>query len=265
MGKLISFWSPYPGHGKATSSLCAVLGGFLLQYPDLSIAVSHTQKDPGILLKKLDCDVAAWNEKGWLDSFGTGALKMYGRQNALLSENIRRCGLPVYGKQCLFYPNNMKYESNGREAFLFLAEQLKKEFNLLLLDLKSGNKEEALRYMEKSDYVIIVLPQDPFYVDLFMKEEMECFSEINFGMIFGGYLPKSQYRSTFYKKEYGNSFWDGFLGEIPWNGDFFDAMSAGKTMDFFFRNYAPVKKEENYDFIFQIKKTTERIRKNSIG
>lgn len=52
---------------------------------------------------------------------------------------------------------------------------------------------------------------------------------------------------------------DKFLGEILWNADFFDAMSVGKTRDFFLRNNVPVKKEENYEFIIQIKKTTERI------
>lgn len=261
MGKLVSFWSPYAGHGKATSSLCAVLGGFVLQYPALSMAVSHTQKESGFLLKKLDNNAAVWKDKGWLDALGIDVLKMYSRQNAVSAENIQRCGLPVLGKSLYFYPNDARNRGDDSIVFNLLTKQLKREFEIVFLDLESGNKENSMQYLKASDFVIIVLPQDPLYVEKFLQESGDYLSGLEYGFIFGGCFSKSQYRSNYYRKIYGNKMSNKILGEILWNADFFDAMAEGKTLDFFFRNSETVKKEENYEFIRQVKKTTERIRK----
>lgn len=259
MGKLVSFWSPYPGHGKVTSSICGIIGGFTLQYPELSLAVSHVRNDPVTLLRKLDSHAFLWQEKSLLDGFGIAALKMYERQKVLSFDNIRRCGLPLYDKSVYFYPNVTRNGWNDSLTFQVLTKQLRKEFEIVLLDLGSGNKEDALQYMQESDYVVVVLPQDPYYADCFLQKEESHMNNINYGIILGGCFGNSRYRSAYYKRKYGKKVSDKFLGEILWNADFFDAMSVGKTRDFFLRNNVPVKKEENYEFIIQIKKTTERI------
>ncbi|MBQ8877753.1 MAG: hypothetical protein IJ029_03425 [Lachnospiraceae bacterium] len=264
MGKLVCFWSPYAGHGKGTSSLCAVLGGFVLQHPELNIAVSYTQKGDKSLIKKLDGDVAAWNDNGWLDSFGIGTLKMFSRQNTVSTDYIRHCGLSVSDKELFFYPNVSWGEPDDRETFELMTKHLPKAFDIAFLDLESGDKERAVQYMEAADYVIVVLPQEPLYAEKFLQENSGSFAGIDFGIIFGGCISSSQYRSAFYKKRYGKKTGDRILGEILWNADYFEAMSAGKTIDFFFRNNMPVKKEENYEFISQVKKTTERIREKLV-
>ena len=264
MGKLVCFWSPYAGHGKTTSSLCAVLGGFALQYPELNIAVSCTQKEDKSLIKKLDENLAAWSDKGWLDSFGIGALKLYSRQNAISTDNIRHCGLSASNNKLYIYPNFSWRETEDGETFELITKHLPKAFDIAFLDLDSGNTEKVLKYMEAADYVIVVLPQDPLYAGQFLQEDSVSFAGIDFGIVFGGCIPSSQYRSSFYKKRYGKKTGDRILGEIMWNPDYFEAMSTGRTMDFFFRNNMPVKKEENYEFISQVKKTTERIQKKLI-
>ncbi len=265
MGKLVSFWSPFSGHGKATSSLCAVLGGFLTQYPELSIAVSHTRKDAAGLINKLDMHAAVWNEKGWLDVFGINSMKIYGRQNSVTKECVRRFGLPLSGKSLYFFPNHSQNDNDDKEAYSLLTNYLKREFDIVFLDLESGKTENSLQYMKASDYVIIVLPQDPMYVERFLYESGECFSETEYGIVFGGWLLNSQYSKAYYRRKYGNKLCEKIVGEILWNADFFDALSSGKSLDFIFRNYATVKKEDNYDFILQIKKTAERISKKIIG
>jgi len=261
MGKLVSFWSPYVGHGKTTSSLCAIVGGFTMLYPELSLAVSYTQKDSVSLLKKLDAHACVWKDKGLLDGFGVDALKMYGRQNLISTDHIRRCGLPLSGKSLFFYPNYSKNGRNDDLTFQVLTKQLKKEFEIVFLDLKSGNKEEALPYMRESDYVVVVLPQEPLYIESFLQEKDISVDNLDYGVVFGGCFSNSQYGCAYYKKKYGKQLNDIFLGEILLNADYYEAMSVGKTVDFFLRNNTPVKKEENYEFIVQVKKTTERIQK----
>jgi len=265
MGKLVSFWSPYAGHGKVTSSLCGIIGGFIMQYPELSLAVTHMQKDSVTLLTKLDSHALLWKDKGLLDGFGISTLKMYDRQSSVSSETVLHCGIPISGKKVFFYPNFSRNGLGNPIEFRGLTKQLKKEFEIVFLDLESGNREETLGYMQESDYVVVVLPQDPLYADYFLQKEEAIMNNINYGIIFGGCFYNSQYRSTYYKRKYGKKLSDKFLGEILWNADYFDAMSAGKTLDFFLRNNSPVKKEENYEFIIQIKKTTERIQEHLLN
>lgn len=264
MGKLVCFWSPYAGHGKSTSSLCAVLGGFVLQYPELTMAVSYTQKEEESLISKLDGKVAGWNDNGWLDSFGIGALRMYSRQNTFSTEHIRHCGLCVSNQNLYFYPNASLGGTDDKATFELMTKHLPKAFDIVFLDLKSGDKEMALQYMKAADYVVMVLPQEPLYAEKILQKNSDFFEETDYGIIFGGCISGSQYRSSFYKRRYGKKAEEKILGEILWNADYFEAMSAGKTLDFFFRNRMPVKKEENYEFISQVKKTAERIRKKLI-
>lgn len=265
MGKLLSFWSPYAGHGKTTASLCAIVGGFAMQYPELSIAISHTQKDSAALLKKLDNHACLWNDSGLMSGFGIEALKMYVRQTADSMDYIRRCGVPLLEKRISFYPNYSKKEMNDSLTFQVLTELIKREFEIVFLDLQSGNSEEALPYMQESDYVVIALPQDPFYIDSFWQNAEAYIENVNYGIVFGGCFLDSQYRGAYYLKKYGKRLSDKVLGEILWNTEYFDAMATGKALDFFFRNSMPVKKEENYEFIVQIKKTTERIQEKLFG
>ena len=265
MGKLVTFWSPYAGHGKVTASLCAVLGGFILQYPELSLAISHSQNEFMPLLTKLDSKAFVFENNGWLTSYGVEALKIYTGQNMISQETTRRCGIPLLGQVAYFYPNIVRNGKEDNGSFQILTDILKKEFDIIFFDLKSGNPEEAFRYMQVSDVVIVLLPQDPFYVEKFLREEAERLNTVEYGVVFGGCFPKSQYKSSYYKKLGGKKLNDKVLGEILWNCEFFNAMSEGKALDYFFRNGTLLKNEENYEFIFQVKKTAERIRNKIIN
>lgn len=264
MGNLITFWSPYAGHGKVTASLCAVIGGLILQYPELSLAVSHAKNEAIPLLRKINSNALIFEDNGWLTSFGIDTLKMYTGQKKLSSETIRRCGLPLWGQTVYFYPNNERNRKEEDMAVQILTETLKEEFDVVCLDLGSGKNEEVFRYMKASDFVIVVLPQEPFYVERFLREDADFINTIDYGIVFGGCFQKSKYKSVYYKKIYGKKINEIFLGQILLNCDFFNAMSEGKALDFFFRNSVPVKNEENYEFVIQVKKTAEHIRNKVI-
>ena len=57
MGKLVTFWSPFIGQAKVTSSMCAIVAAFAMQYPELEIALSHTQPESIELEERLDCRI----------------------------------------------------------------------------------------------------------------------------------------------------------------------------------------------------------------
>lgn len=258
MGKLVVFWSPYEGHAKVTSVLCAVAGGFGIKYPQISVAISNAEHNAIDLAEKLDSQTVSDRKKEIYGNLGIAALKVNCRQAVLSAEKIKRCAIPLRMKSLYLYPN-VGGEGEGDElAFLLLTEHLKKEFDAVFLDLEGGKTKGAFRYMEVADYVVVVLPQEPSYVEHFLDEQEEILAGKEYGIILGGYLKASKYNERYYtRKKKGKA----IMGAIPMNTGFFDSMAEGKTLDFFLKNQMAIKKEENHEFIFQAKKAAEQIEK----
>lgn len=264
MGKLVTFWSPYKGHGMTTSSVCAVAGGFMLQYPESKIAISYTQQNTMSLAEKLDSRDLGYKRKELYENLGINALKLYIRQMELSDEIIERCGIPLRSNSMYFYPNIHTIGEDENIVFIILTKQLKHSFDVVFLDLESENKEKAVSYMKEADFSIIMLPQETMYAERFLREEKDFLEQVDYGIVFGGSFSESKYSSAYYKKNADKTTGGRILGEIYKNAGFFDAMCSGKTLDFFLRNQKTVKKEENYEFICQAKKTAEGIGKKII-
>lgn len=260
MGKLVTFWSPFTGQAKVTSSLCAIAGMFGLQYPEISVAVSHIKQNSMELEEKLD-NRSGWEAKQELyKKAGIAALKLNYRHAMLTPEKIRRSAIPLRMRSLFLYPNTE--QEMDSLTFRLLTEDLKKEYDAVFLDLESGKKDNSMLFLKAADFVVVVLPQSPVYWECFFKQEAECLEGKNFCILLGGYLENSRYKKNYYsgKKEFKEK--GKLAGVIPINAGFLDAMSEGRTLDYFFRNQRVKKKEENYGFIVQTKKAAECIKKN---
>lgn len=259
MGKLIAFWSPYEGKSKVTSSLCAIAGIFGMEYPEISVAISHGLQAGTDLEEKL-FSMETWEEQCELyKKTGIAALKIHCRQGILSAEKIRRSGVPLCMKSLYLYPYIEQAGDRGELTTQLVTETIKSEFDIVLLDLKSGVHQENECFFEAADLVVVVLPQEPVYLKRFLKNYGQNPAVKEYCFLFGGYLEKSKYRYKFYQKN--KEFWKNFAGVIPNNVGFLDAMAEGKTLDYFMKNRRLNKKEENYEFIVQTKKAAEYIRK----
>lgn len=263
MGKLITFWSPYQGKAKVTSSMCAVAGMFGILYPECEIALSHTSHGSICLEEKLDSGIQADNKKSLYERMGITALTLNGMQAALTSEKIRRCAVPLFVKSLYLYPA-VGADYTKDVVFSILTECIRREFSAVFLDLETGWNEVSLQYMKASDFVMIVLPQEPECMEVMWSEKMEFLEQIPRACLIGGYLENSRYSlNHFVRKSDGRSR-GRFAGAVPMNVTFFDAMVQGKTLEFLLRNLLPRKKEENYEFIIQTKKVAEYIKRTVI-
>ena len=261
MGKLVTFWSPYIGRAKVTSTLCAVAGGFGILYPDISIAISHSVPGSMELEEKLDFRSDRKGSRAFYEKFGISALAVNYMQSVLTSEKIRRCGIPLFMKSLTLYPN-VKEKVMDELFFYLLSEGLVKEYDVLFLDLDSGDKKDSRRLMEAADLIVVVLPQAPAYWNDFWDKEAEWLEGKKYTIILGGYLEKSRNSLGYYtrkKKGRGDFI---FAGTIPMNAGYLDAMAEGKALHFFMENQLALKKEDNYEFIHQAKKTAENIKKS---
>lgn len=262
MGKIITFWSPYRGHGKVTSTLCAVVSSFAIQNPEFAIAISQSTASPMSLLGKLDHRMLLNAEKNIYETVGIGALKLYCRQKVLSGEIIRRCGLSLWLKNLFLYPNIGSEITEENFNFQLISDNLASEFHFVFVDLESGKGKQLTRYAEASDYLLIVTPQEPFYLENIGKTIEELPQNTDYGIIIGGYYEKSKFCKQFYKRTLDKRVGSKIIGVIPWNAGFFDAMAEGKTLDFFLRNQFTTKREENYEFILQAEKTATYIKKH---
>ncbi len=259
MGKLVTFWSPYSGIAKVTSSLCAVAGMFGLQYPELSVAISHSKQESIELEEKLDSLTEEKVREELYQRTGIAALKLNCRQASLTSEKIRRSAIVLGMKSLYLYPNTE--QEMDELAFRLLTENLKNEFDVTFLDVESGITEQSMCYLKVSDLVVVVLPQSPIYWERFCNQELKALQGKRCCILFGGYLEHSRYSRNYYARRKEGKECGEILGGIPINTGFFDAMAEGKTLDYFFRNQWTGKKEENYGFIVQTKKAADGIRK----
>lgn len=258
MGKLVTFWSPYIGKAKVTSSMCAIMGMFGILYPGISVAISHTNQNSLELETKLEPSTEGGKNRELYSKSGITALKLHCRQAKLTSEKIRRNAIPLRMKSLYLYPNSE--QNSDKLGFQLLTETLKDEFDLVALDLENGEKEYSRSVLECSDLIVVVLPQNPCYWTAFWKEEERYLEGRNYLILLGGFLQTSRCSTHFFIKQIERCTKNRMAGVIPINKDFFDALTTGRVLDFFFRNQYIQKKEENYEFIIQTQRAAKQIR-----
>lgn len=261
MGKLIVFWSPYTVHAKVTSSLCAIAGAFGMEHPELNIAITHIKPDSMELEGKLDEGTERKARQELYKKSGMAALKVNYRQAILTSDKIMGSAIPLKMKSLFLYPY-VEHKSEADDlTYCLLTQTLKREFDMVFLDLWNGDRNTVWKLFNAADFIVTVLPQEPWYWEHFFEQEEKKLIGKKYCILIGGYLDKSKYSSFYYSKKKEVKERGKLAGVIPMNTGFFDAMSDGKTLDYFFRNQYARKKEENYEFIVQTKKAAECIRK----
>jgi len=260
MGDIVAFWSPYPGKARVTASMCAVMAQLGINYPGLDIAVSHTGCNDFSLEEKVDLRTESPDEKKELyKRTGVNALKAGYRQSVPNSEKIRRSAILLRMKSLFLYPNATGIEDGF--SFFLLTELLKKEHDLVFLDVASGTEENTVRYLQASDLVVVVLPQEPVYTERFWRECAGLLEGKKFAVVIGGYMNTAKNGKQFIRKRISGKKKNCFCGVIPLNNGYFDAMTEGRALDYFYRNQGVRIREENYEFIVQTKKAAENIRK----
>ena len=170
MGKLITFWSPFVGQAKVTSSMCAIVSAFAMQYPNLELALSHTQPEAMELEERLDCRIGFTSKRELYEKTGMSALILQYMQGGLTSERIRRCAIPLFLRSMYLFSGTGKKEPIDPIPYSILTEKLVQEFDVTFLDLVSGEKEASFQFMQMADVVVVVLPQRPLYWEIFFKK-----------------------------------------------------------------------------------------------
>ncbi len=262
MGKLVTFWSPYPGKARTTASMCAIIGAFGIQYPELELAVSHTKPGSMELEEMLDFRIGLLGKKELYEKSGIAALTLNYMQAVLTPEKIRRCAIPLLMKSIHMFPSVSRTGFSEELSYKIMSEHLVKEFSTVFLDLESGYTTSSLRLMQVADMIVVVLPQNPEYWENFCRETKKELEGKEICFVIGDYLLASGYSISYFGKQKNYRSKGKIIGAVPVNAGYRDAMIEGRTLEFFLKNQFVGKKEENYEFITQTKKAAEYIKKS---
>jgi len=267
MGKLITFWSPVIGQARVTSSVCAIVSALAIQQTGTEIAVSSVGAGDTGLEDSLENKMYWRKSKELYERSGVAALILAYKQGELTRERIRRCCLPLAVPSVTLFPglNSEVQLIYGRDMerleYLILAEYLKREYELVFLDLKNGMDERSFRYMEASDLIVLVVPQNPKVWKCVYQLCRDRFREKKIYLLFGGYLSDCKYNMARYRREFEHGKRTG-IGAVLMNEGYLDALAEGKAAEFFLKNEYVMKKEENYEFMALAKRAAKEIKES---
>lgn len=262
MGNLIVFWSPWHGQAKVTASMGA-LGVQLNRVSGESVVMTHSQFDMADLegmFNRLDED----KRKLLYMNSGLSAAIMRFKQQKLTAEMIGQCMVPLTSTGLFLLPGTEQSAAVAQETEIsaivhtLLARDIPGYYDWTLVDVLSGNNPLSLQLIDAADVVVVTLSQNTATWEKHFENQSGISGRENIFYLLGGYDPFSKNSVKKYSRAYGIP--EERVGVVPYCVGYMDAISAGTAAQFHFFNESAKKKDENYLFVKECRKTAEKIK-----
>ena len=260
----IVFWAPVHGQTRQSSNMLAVALTMAMQKKRrILVTQTHFQ------LNDFEDAIAGRSaskemREKFYQGIGIDAVQRCIKRKPMEENDLENCCIQILSDaELLLLPgtNSGSYEIHSEalnEMMSLFLREAERYFDCVLIDVCPGRERISRRLMEEADVVVVNLSQnvgvtDPFFWDF--PKELE---EKKVFYLIGSYLPDSSYnlhnlRFRYRKITRSNS------GVIPLNVGYMDAISAGKTVDFFEANKEPEPGDSNYKFITEVQRVVERL------
>jgi hypothetical protein len=263
VGRNVVFWSPVPGQTGTTGSLIAVAAMLGLEYASRSL-VCHFQGRRSAL------EQVFGNSRGhtehassYFTDTGIDALERLGRNHKLTPEIIRDYTIPVLKDRLDLLPGTLKpnraFVTGIKEVVHPMLETTKRYYDLTLFDGGSGTRQALTQaLLQNADLVVVSLNQNPSVLERFFmqKEAAEWLAGKPLLLLLGQYDRYSASTARNIARRYKQK---TLIYNVPHNAGFMDAMQAGRTIDFFFRNRRVSKDHENFVLMQEVRSLTQAI------
>lgn len=258
----VTFWSMDKAMAGNTHVILAV-----------STLMGITHKVTSILLqtnfnsKKVESAYTPYDElvaSGTFESsnIGISALSRLITSNKLTPDFIQNYAKPVLKNRLdILYginSNDIEMYNQIMQSLTYLIRKADELYDLVLLDLPKGKKEDIDNVLADSDVVVCVLNQDIVKLTDFFKkiDSDETLKDKQKIYVIGDYDDKSKYTafniaSRFKVKEP--------IYTIPHNAIFSDACNDGNIIDFFYKNLNADKNDYNGRLIAATSEIVQRI------
>ena len=263
MGKLVVFWSPWHGQAKVTASMCAV-GLQCNRLRNDKVVMTHSQFDMSDL-EGMFGRMDKYRRSLLYDNSGLSAAVLRFKQARLTEDAIEQCMIPVTSTGLYLLPGTQQNSGMVKESdttdivYTLLARDIPKYYDWTLVDTLSGMNTLSMNLIDAADVVVVTLSQNVATWEGFFDSVTPLLSKENVFFLLGGYNPDSNYNMKSFihmNREYVT---EANVGVVPYNVGYMDAISAGTVVRFFYSNEYATKKEENYYFIEETRRTADKI------
>ncbi len=264
MGKLISFWSPESGKGRVTSCAAAI-GCYLSVIFGADVSLTEVPGGRRKTEELFDAHITVNLRNNVYRKSGLNALRLMFRQERTDAEKIKECAMKTVIDGFDVFPNVMhpgEVTDSGDMCALssIITGDMKNAYDYVLIDLGAGTDSITEGFMDKSDLVVVMLPQNMRSWKNYFHEFGDKMNGKNVMFVVNGFVKGAsnslkRFDFIFRKRLSGKK----VIG-IPFNVCFMDAVACGEVAYFFSCNARKDRDDVNGEFFRSIMAIVREIR-----
>lgn len=254
----IAFWSNVHGQTATTSNLVAIALMTAMEYR-LKVLLAHNHFERSTLESTLLDRGYLDNEQAGLSEHGIDALARFIKSNKLDKDNISNYTTSILSKKLdlilgTSHTNKALYLRDLNTVIHQILNLAQAFYDLVFMDVSSGNNELSNKILAGSDIIIVNLSQNMNVINDFFENFTGDLGKCVF--VIGRYDSNSKFNKKNLMRKYNIK---KNLCVIPYNIEFSDACSEGRAVDFFLKNLQAKKDDLNYGFMEEVRNAVRLI------
>lgn len=245
MGKTIVSWSPIHGQGAITSNVAAIASYSALTSSKRAL-ITHTQLNYSSL--ELLFGKQLVTNKGFEDA-GMAALERLIKSKLLKPKVVMDYTETIYADKLDLLGGSNLEDIIDEKTLKAILNITKDAYDHIWIDAHSGRNSELTRLiLNKSDLVIVNLPQNRFVLDRFFNgiDFPEELRGRNYIVVISQYDKKSSFTTRKIKRMYKTK---APIFSIPYSQQFKDACNTLNVTEWFYRLHKSTVKESDASYL----------------
>lgn len=263
----VVFWSPLSGHGATTSNMAciAMMSSLMYCYKTISFqsGYSYNNLDQSFIGNAAVTQINTVNEEfAYYMGKGIDGVLSSIYMDSFLNEKIADYSVEIMKGLSYYLPSTTKsneelFNERMSSNIFGLLTECSKCFDLTFVDHQSKVSKVSKNIFLNADVCVININQNPDMIIQAKKEfeSLNCTCKVLY--VIGRYDECSKFTVRNIAKKFKINKED--IGVIPYCSDFLEATMLGKTKEFLKSNFSCGKRDHNYNFISEVKKSTDKI------
>lgn len=263
----VVFWSPLSGHGATTSNMAcvAIMSSLMYCYKTISFqsGYSYNNLDQSFIGNTAVTQINTVNEEfAYYMGKGIDGVLSSIYMDSFLNDKIADYSVEIIKGLSYYLPATTKSNEdlfNERmSANIFgLLSECSKSFDLTFVDNQSKVSKVSKNVFVNADVCVININQNPDMIAQAKKEfeSLNCNCKVLY--VIGRYDDCSKFTVKSIAKKFHISKDD--ICVIPYCSDFLEVIMLGKAKEFLKSNFNCGKRDNNFYFISEVKKSTDKL------
>jgi len=259
----VTFWSPIHGQAAATSNMMVVAFLAGIEHRKRSIITQTQFNNNNLEAPLVGSNVRNSVAENFFRGTGIDTLIRSFKASQVTKDDVENCCISNENTNVSLLPGTSKsnrsyFDDEMEKTLLRLFNQVDQLYDMMFIDVNSGNNPLSMEIIKSSDLVIINLPQNCHVIDDFFEYQKDQIKGEVF-YLFGNYDNNSRYNIKNLRRRYRKYITKDNSGVIPHNTLYLDAQNDGKVVDFIKNNINCRESDSNYYFMEKSKSATSKI------